>query len=1082
MSFYLPRLHHHNLGRMKTFLQSQNMLQTNGKAGEQPLLQKCPFQFNSSPFEHQNPSSVSTINVPQQSVSHLIVVNNLGGSWKNNLYSHQQLVEITSNLPEDTTSLGFFADVGHFGAIVAKDQIFRLRQQNACMAKDINQQKYAPQEAISVVTPLTQKVVEGVTFSKNLNKKEISLETSFVPNKADYQPHIPQVLQSTNERGAGINDNTSQTKKSSSKSVLATEILDCVMGGPDENNNVSGQSEILSSFPHGGGDNRSAKFPRGYDARVIDRNSVSIKTRMDNLSTIPVTEWTLQKLHTLVTVLEQKQKRQQKDMPFTDLFSEILKLYWNGNHKDLCSAARSKMYVNTMKEVRLHCGTDNSVILQAVSRERLKESESSFHILEHCFTPPKMVYTSSWLNLSENLNDTDQKPDCVSSLMTLHCKPKPPDKGLPKKELDNMQDTTNETIKACNKAQSGEEEQSKPLPTEQQMNSSDKIRGHTAMDVKNKCSVKKTAGQDSMTLKNVLMECVPSEKTNTSEDKNEAPLQVSLSTQSSDVSDSFTKPGNLIQPLSTHMTTLLEKTDIADCVSVKVSVLPPEKAQRLFTDEPDEEVHNIQKEDAKILTDSKGQATAESFDKDKKQVDPAIEFDKKSNTIKINCQVENYCCLAKWFQALGYRNRGNCKCEIKADAVTFGIGVNGLNSAKHRHPFHNTCQLTDMDNRELRKTRKAKNRFAYRGLTGKKHVASPIDDDASMDEFEIVDVITNYEDVLELANSVSMQLIEKPLKRCTLHKSTTGKKHRRDHQKEITMPEIKTGDAQINLALYGTSRVKQKKNISMFTSSDKVPIPPKTINVKIGSGGNKYWNSQKKTSVLLRPSNNRRSKKLKHAKAPESNLYAADNSVIKTTSFDLITTLPCHEESAQNQPKVNNGSTLSLASADNQKKTATSQSKKKPRKKISSTRKDKIMKLKRNTFFSSFNFRRKCNSANNTNELIKTSFDPAQPNSTSKNKLNTGVALNFGVLPASFNILEGSSSMEANQSVSADSGSKDKSMLLIKRKWAISGTWCDSPRKKQCLKSTPTLPNTSGLSTFQEFKKKYEKKNQNISV
>ncbi|MCI4381876.1 hypothetical protein PGIGA_G00257020 [Pangasianodon gigas] len=1076
------------------------------------LLQKCPIQLSSSSFRHQNASSASTTtNISQQSMPHMIVLNtnNFSGSWKNNLYSQQQHVKIANNLPKDSICQGLVTDVGRCGFILAQSQPVKLCQQNACMPKDSYQQRYAPQKAIAVVTPLTQQVVAGVTFSKNLTKvKEGGHETRYLPNKNNHHPYIPHTLQSTtNENGTKtLYDNTSQTKEVPSKSVLATGFSHCVKNnGPAESNKLPGQSERLSSVPLNSvsierkevvqpyltDNNCSPKFLSEDDATVMGRNSEGTETRMDarmqKLSTIPVNEWSLQRLQTLVTDLEQIQKRQQKDIPFNDLSSEILKLYWNGDYQKLCNAAKSSIYINIMKEVRLHCGTENSVILQGVSRERLNEIASSFHILEHGIAPPKMVYTSSWLNLSEKLYDMDKEHDCLSSLMTLHCKTKIADKDVPMKEMENRQEPTDEKLKASNKALSEGEKQSKPLPPEHQKNSNVKgdkmVRNEpVVMDAENTCSVRETEGQDSMTV-NVIKKRVQSEKQNKTKGENEAPLLVSSSTHSLDVSDSCIKPGNLFKLPTTDVTPRLDKNGFTDCISVEMSILPPEKARRLFAGEPDEEVDNRQKEDAQILTDSKGQVTVELFDQDKKHMATENKSDERSNRIKINWQLENYCCLAKWFHVLGYRNGGLCKCEKKAEvshhANTSGKGVKEVNADKLRHPFNKACKFTDTDICVLRDNRQAKNRLGYRSMTGKNSVTSPIDDDddddddASIDEIEIVDVITNYEDVLKMANAMSEQM-ETPLIAHTARESTSGRKHCRAHKK-ITTPKFKTGDTLINLALFGTSHMRQKKNTSGFMSSDKVHLPPETINVRVGSGWNEYpksqtpkqqvWNSWKKTYVPSKMSTNKRSKMRKSAKAPESKNDAADNSVIKTTAFDLITTLLSHEEDAQ---------------TDKQKNTDRDQSKKKSRKKLCSTRKDKIRKLKLNKILASFNLNKRWNYANNGSKLRKSSFDQAQAINTSKNKLNTGLALNFGVLPESFVISDGSSSMEAKQSASADSGSKVKTVMQTKRTWGMSGAWCDSPRKKQCLKSTPTQPNTSGPSTFQEFKKKYEEKKQRI--
>lgn len=1029
---------------------SNNSPPETSAAYEKLLPQKCPIQLNSSSFKHQSASCSSTTkNLSQQAIPHMIIQNsnNFSESWKSNL-QNQKHVKITNNLPKDSSICqGLFTNFGCFNVILTQAQMIKLCQQNA---KDVYQLKYVPQKAIAVVTPLTQQVVADVTFTKNLTKvKDGGLETRSVPKKNDHQPCILHTLQpTTNERGVKtFYENVSQTKEIPSKLVLATGMSHCVKdNGPSEITNLPDQNEGLSSDPHNGvsieskeavqpyptDDNHAAKFLSEDDATVMGRNSEVMETRMDarvdHLSTIPVNEWSLQRLHTLVSDLEQTQKKEKKDIPYNDPFSDILKLYWNGDFKKLCNAAQSNIYISIMKEARLHCGSENSVILREFLRERLNEIPSRFHILEHAIAPPKIVYTSSWLNVCEELYDIEKGVNCVSSLMTSHHRPKIADKDVPMKEMENMQEPTIEKIKASYKALSGGEKQSKPLPPEHQKSST--VKGEkiikkrpVVMDVEYTCSVKETEGQDSMTVKNVKI------KSAQTKGEIEAPLLASSSIQLSDASDRCVKPGNLLKPPTTDMIPVLDKNGCED----GMSIFPPDKARQLFTGDPSEEVDNMQKDDAQILTDSKGQVPVELFDQDKTQMDTEIKSDERSNRIQISWQLENYCCVAKWFQVLGYRNGGLCKCEKMAElshhADTSSKGAKEVNANKHRNPFNKVCKLTDTDIHVLRDNRQAKNRLGYRNVTENKSVTASTDD-ASMDDIKIVDVVTNYKDVLKMANAMSEQLMEMPLIPHTREPTRSGKHHGDDEK--ITIPEFKTGDSQINLKLFGTSHLRQKKSISGVTSLDKVQLPPETINVRIDSNWNEYpnntksltskqevWNSWKKTHIPSKMSTQKRSRKL--TKGPESKNYAADNSLIKTTAFDL-TTMLSHEDSQTVRSKAKYKNALSLASADKRQNTEKDYSKKKSRKKICSTRKDKIRKLKLNKILASFHHNKRRNYANNESKLMKSSFDLAQAINTSQNKLNTGSALNFGVLPESFIISDSRFSMEANQSASIDSG------------------------------------------------------------
>lgn len=1016
--------------------------------GETLLLQKCPAQLSSSSFEPQSASCASTTtNASQQSINHMIVqnTNNLSGSWKSNLHNQQQHVKITNIFSKDSKCQGLLTNVGHLALILAHGQTIKLCQRNE---ENNYQQKCVPQKAIAVVTPLTQQVLVDDTSTKNLTKvKQGGHETKSVTNKGVNQPYILHNLQPTTDKSEAktLYDNTLQTK--SVPSVLATGTSHCVMdNGPAENNTFSSQNERLSPDPLASvfkerkeavqpfGNNSSATFLSGDNATLMGVHSESTKTYMDpgvdNFSIIPVNKWSLQRLQSLVNDLEEMQKKQQKDIPFDNVFSEILKLYWNGDCNKLCSAAKSSLYVSIIKEVRLHYGKTNSVILHEFPKERQNEIASRFHILEHGIAPPRTEYTSSWLNLGENFHDIDKEGDFLSTLKTMHHKPKIADEEVPVKRMENMQEPTNEKVKASDKTLSGEEERSKPLPPEHQKNSTVKgdktIRKEPVlMDAKNTCSVKETEKQDSVTVKNVKLKRAQSEEQKI-KGKNEAPLLASLSTQPSDVSDCCRK-----HLPTTDVTPVLDKNGSADCMSVQMNILPPEKARRLSTGE--EEVDNKQKDHAGILTDSRDQVTVELFDQDKPHMDTETKSNERSIRIEINQYLETYCCLAKWFHVLGYTYGGLCKCEKKAELShqtdSAGEYEQEASADKPRYPLNKACKLTK-DICVLRD--EAKNRLGYRSMTGKISVTSSTDD--HMDGIRIVDVVTNYEDVLKIANAMSDQVTEMPLTRCTSQESTTGRRHHTDHKK-ITPPELKTEDKLINLTLFGTSHLRQKKSISGLTSSDKVQyLPPETIIVRISSDCNEYrnytksqtskqqvWNSWRKAHVPFMMSSKRRQKQ-KLAKAPESKNYASDNSVIKTPAFDMSTTLRSHEKDLQvQQSEATSKNAFVLASTDKQEATDTNHFKKKSRKK-SSIRKEKLRRLKLKKILASLHPIKKWNYTNDGRKPMESYFDLAQATNKSKNKLNTSSGLNFGVLPESFIISESNSSMEANQSANADSG------------------------------------------------------------
>ncbi|KAF5907534.1 solute carrier family 41 member 2-like isoform X1, partial [Clarias magur] len=151
-----------------------------------------------------------------------------------------------------------------------------------------------------------------------------------------------------------------------------------------------------------------------------------------------------------------------------------------------------------MKEVEHHCGRNNSVIFQAVSKETLNEVASRFHILEHGIVPPKTDYTSSWLNLSEELYELDKGHDRLSSLVTLQPEPKVADQEVPVKEMENIHEPSNEMVKVSDEALLGGEKQSKPSEHQKSFGVKADIiaqKEQEVMIVENNCSVKEMEGQ-----------------------------------------------------------------------------------------------------------------------------------------------------------------------------------------------------------------------------------------------------------------------------------------------------------------------------------------------------------------------------------------------------------------------------------------------------------------------------------------------------------------------------------------------------------------------------------------------------------
>ncbi|XP_026874165.2 uncharacterized protein si:ch211-106e7.2 [Electrophorus electricus] len=321
---------------------------------------------------------------------------------------------------EDNT--GFVAE-----NVILADQVVRQPYYPyACISKESHHERHVPQKAVAVVTPLAQQVVPCAKFSKNLCKLNKGPESKSVANNQDHQSYALLSLR-TNERGSKFPCNMGGahvSQKVPSESVLAggfSELADTANFATSELNSqsnrscsvltcISRETKELAQSSHME-DHSSTDFLQKNNVTVANKGYERTESPMDmepteKWSYIPITEWSLQRLRTLVADSEQMQKENLKDIPFIDLNSEIVKLYWDGDDQKLCNAISTGHYINIMKQVRLHSGTENSVILKEISKEKLYQADEDSHILKPDIAPPKMVNKSSYFNHNDRENNS----------------------------------------------------------------------------------------------------------------------------------------------------------------------------------------------------------------------------------------------------------------------------------------------------------------------------------------------------------------------------------------------------------------------------------------------------------------------------------------------------------------------------------------------------------------------------------------------------------------------------------------------------------------------------------------------------
>ncbi|XP_036432073.1 uncharacterized protein si:ch211-106e7.2 isoform X2 [Colossoma macropomum] len=1054
---------------------------------------------------------------------------------------------------------------GQFGksSLDARSISAQAHQQSAFLPKENHHHKNVPQKAVAVVAPLAQHVITGAEFSQDSTKgNEGGHGTRTVPDEQSHHSYLSCPLQSrVNE---SLCDNEAQIHMSQempSESVMTTEFSQCSEPeGPVTAKELSNQSGSLSSMPVGSihvERKESVQSSHVKDQSIavdtaINKSYDGTETRMDPESTnrwsaVPVTKWSLQKLQTLVINSEWRQKKSQKEILLKEFLTTIINLYWGGDYRKLCEAARSDIYTNIMKEVKLHRGTKDSVILQEIPKEKFDQLAEHFHILKHDSAPTEVIQ-SSFSNLNEKVDDNKECGHSLS-LMTFHSAPEVDVEVVERQK--NMHVAENDKGEASNEASSRAMSfalgQSQPLPTVHEkkrksvgdgilMDNNNPVR--TDLKTKWTSSIRETVGQ-----KEPLLECLSKPSTETADNcktvtvsydaigepskpeeenqspRNEVSLLVSLNEQSPAVSDDcvHVKPDDLLQLPATEKTPPLDdcgnSSDSSDPFAfIKIKVLSSEMAKKIAASESYEEVENIQKDvSVQTITENNDQVIVKLCDQ---MSEDEEHMDAKISTAESNAtgELQKYCCFPKWFQVLGYATDLVCKCE--KEELSSGNDVFCRDVIK---------EMT---------------------MTGKNVPMSPILGDASMDEIEIVDVITDYEDVLKIANAISEQLTDKPLAECGPDAFKKEKHHRPnayqkkrtchspcgqiaskanlisdlssdasqmdlalpltftdianlqcdEHGRETTTTEFQKETKIVNLALYGSSELRHNRSTTTNSCakekgfSDEEHFPPATINVRVSPCLNNYANSNKSQTTKQRILKSWRSSHVPMKMFTDRRLKKL-NSARRTES----------KSDAESTSRIKTGAcstafdvvrTLLSHQDDMQTHDLESMRDKTVRianqhKNAASQSKDKSNSTKKDKTKQ----KRKETLASinpntrqkaNKRKSTQSSYELPHTSSKSKQESHRDLKLDFKVLPESFNFTDGNTRMEADRSASAKCEMPGLNVKARNLKKTTLGAWCVSPRRKGHLKSTLASNVSVSLGTFQQFKRRYEEKKQRL--
>ncbi|XP_077067094.1 uncharacterized protein LOC143720973 [Siphateles boraxobius] len=393
----------------KIFLPVNNINLQGAPNNNGPNMSHCAFNSNSSLYmQQQNTSLVAGPNNSQQVKEKTMDTTSLNETRRNvntiSLHSQQQHANSLTNLPNDSskTRTSLPSDLKYYPPT-------SYPPPSTCG------QNIAAQRAVAVVTPLSPIGTAPVYVSdKSANMKmNVRSEQEVVWDP----PNIPHALETNanlNNQKGEPNDPTSKHQRPKSAEPRLNDGL-CHVGAksPIWTDESTDQS-------------RHTSLPKLKS--VVAKQQISVPTQMQNdpsekinnnctftdkktaeTETIPVIEWPIDRLHTLMAMIQQIENGHQKNVQKTDAGRDVLKLFWNGDFQKFYNAVQTGIYQNIMEEVYAYCLMKEPVILRQIKSDARSRVNKDFHVLKHNEEPPKMTYKSSWLNLNENVDDIEKE-------------------------------------------------------------------------------------------------------------------------------------------------------------------------------------------------------------------------------------------------------------------------------------------------------------------------------------------------------------------------------------------------------------------------------------------------------------------------------------------------------------------------------------------------------------------------------------------------------------------------------------------------------------------------------------------------
>ncbi|XP_042571434.1 uncharacterized protein LOC109072714 isoform X2 [Cyprinus carpio] len=344
-----------------------------------------------------------------------------------NLYSRQQHANASTNLPKDSSDLKYYPRTENtchgqsslFGGYPYQLLIAEMSNANVKMFSTCVQNlqpNNAAQRAVAIVPPLSPIGTAPVNVSdKSANMK---MNVTPVQETVHHQPNIPLPLVANDNLKNQTREPNNPTSEHQRPKPAEPRLNDGLC------NVIGAKSPVLAD--ESTGQSCCASSPKLKN--VVAEQKESVQTQMQNElaektnknctitdkktvepDTVHFIEWPLDRLQTLNAVINQMEVGDQKNIHKTDPWTDILKIYWNGDFHKFYEAVQSGIYQSIMEEVLVYSAMKEPVILRQIVNDARSKVSENFHVLKHNEEPPKMTYKSSWLNLNENVDDIDKE-------------------------------------------------------------------------------------------------------------------------------------------------------------------------------------------------------------------------------------------------------------------------------------------------------------------------------------------------------------------------------------------------------------------------------------------------------------------------------------------------------------------------------------------------------------------------------------------------------------------------------------------------------------------------------------------------